>query len=56
MLLDDKLFQHFITYFFGSGNDHSDDWFIGMEEGGDSNFDRGNASLRTWQDFKRGNE
>ena len=51
MLLNDHLLQHFITTFYGSGNYSGKYWFIGMEEGGGSNFDRVNARLRTWQDL-----
>ena len=49
MILNDNLLEKFITTFYGSGNFSGDYWFIGMEEGGGSTFERVQKRLDTWQ-------
>ena len=51
MRLDDKLLQHFITTFYGSGNYYGDYWFIGMEEGGGNDLKAVESRIKTWQNL-----
>ena len=51
MQINDELFYHFITTFYGSGNYSGDYWFIGLEEGGGSNLDQVELRIKTWQDL-----
>ena len=49
MSLNDKLLEHFMTTFYGSGNYAGEYWFLGMEEGGGNIFERVVKRLDTWQ-------
>ena len=49
MILNVTLLEKFMTTFYGSGNYTGDYWFIGMEEGGGSTFERVKKRLETWQ-------
>ncbi len=51
MNLDDKLLQHFMATFYGSGNFRGDYWFIGMEEGGGNDLSQVTKRLNAWAEL-----